>query len=249
MPISCYCVEPRGRDSRPMRRDNSDAVPLHGLASAPWPAAWTTAGVIELFEPLVGFERRARIQEVLANRIDSVTVLLDGPYDPHNAAAALRSCDAFSVQHLHVVSPEPLLISRKVAQGTERWIDVACHPTPIAAISALQDLGYALVTAHPKGELLPEDLASVPRVAIVLGNEHRGVAPEIEAAAAHTVRIPMRGFVESLNLSVSAALLLYAATRKRASDLSQAEQRERYAKGLFHSVIRAEQILAASEPR
>jgi tRNA (guanosine-2'-O-)-methyltransferase len=231
-----------------MRRDSSDIQHVLDAAS-PWPTAWTEPGVIEVLEPLVGDERRARLQEVIARRIESVTVLLDGPYDPHNAAAVLRSCDAFGVSRLHAVSSEPLQASRKVAQGTERWIEVSRHASAEAAIATLRASQHPLVVAHPKGNLTPEDLAKLPRVAIVLGNEHSGVSSEITQAAHDTVRIPMQGFVESLNLSVSAALLLYAATRNRAHDLSPAAQRTFYARGLFHSVIRAEQILAASSPR
>jgi tRNA (guanosine-2'-O-)-methyltransferase len=176
-------------------------------------------------------------------------VLLDGPYDPHNAAAVLRSCDAFGVHQLHAVSAEPLQTSRKVAQGAQRWVTVSRHLTPTAAIAALSASAHRLVVAHPKGNLVPEDLARLPRVALVLGNEHSGVSPEVTQAAHDTVRIPMQGFVESLNLSVSTALLLYAATRQRSADLNETERRASYARGLYHSVIRAEQILAASQAR
>lgn len=231
-----------------MRRDSSDTQQVLEVGS-PWSTAWTEAGIIELLEPLVGEERRRRLQQVFAQRIESVTVLLDGPYDPHNAAAVLRSCDAFGVHQLHAVSNEPLQASRKVAQGTERWIEVSRHATPQAAIAALRVTGHKLVVAHPKGNRVPEDLAHLARVAIVLGNEHSGVSPEVAEAAHDTVRIPMQGFVESLNLSVSTALLLYAATRQRSPDLNLAAQRTCYARGLFQSVIRAEQILAASSPR
>jgi tRNA (guanosine-2'-O-)-methyltransferase len=231
-----------------MRRDSSDAEPVLD-GGPPWPTAWTEAGIIEVLEPLVGDDRRARLQEVIGQRIASVTVLLDGPYDPHNAAAVLRSCDAFGVHRLHAVSSEPLQTSRKVAQGTQRWIEVIRHATPDAAVAALRACNHPLIVAHPKGNLIPEDLARLPRVAIVLGNEHSGVSPEVTRAAHDTVRIPMQGFVESLNLSVSTALLLYAATRQRAADLSPEARRASYARGLFHSVIRAEEILAASSAR
>jgi tRNA (guanosine-2'-O-)-methyltransferase len=231
-----------------MRRDGPDAQEVLE-AGPPWPTAWTEAGIIEVLEPLVGDERRRRLQEVIAQRIESVTVLLDGPYDPHNAAAVLRSCDAFGVHRLHAVSAEPLQTSRKVAQGAQRWVEVSRHATPTEAIATLNASGHCLVVAHPKGNLVPEDLARLPRVAIVLGNEHSGVSAEVTQAAQDTVRIPMQGFVESLNLSVSTALLLYAATRQRSADLNPTTQRISYARGLFHSVIRAEQILAASSPR
>jgi tRNA (guanosine-2'-O-)-methyltransferase len=232
-----------------MRRDDPDASDLHALGQLSWPAGWSDDGVCDLLEPLVGPERRARLQQVLAARLGSVTLLLDGPHDPHNVSAVLRSCDAFGVQNLHIVSEEPLLFSRRVAQGTERWLDVIGHASADRALAALRERDLEVVAAHPEGKLLPEQLAELPRVAIVLGNEHRGIAPALLAAAHDTVRIPMQGFVESLNLSVSAAILLHAATRGRAGDLAPHERRHLYARGLFHSVIRAREILDASAPR
>lgn len=232
-----------------MRRDDPDASDLHALGQLSWPAGWSDDGVCDQLEPLVGPERRARIQQVLAARLCSVTLLLDGPHDPHNVSAVLRSCDAFGVQNLHIVSDEPLLFSRRVAQGTERWLDVIGHASADQALAALRERDLEVVAAHPEGKLVPEQLAELPRVAIVLGNEHRGIAPALLAAAHDTVRIPMQGFVESLNLSVSAAILLHAATRGRAGDLAPHERRHLYARGLFHSVIRAREILDASAPR
>jgi tRNA (guanosine-2'-O-)-methyltransferase len=231
-----------------MRHDDPDAK---GLAppGLPWAAPWSAEGVIELLEPMVGPERRARLDAVLQARLGSVTVLLDAPHDPHNISAVIRSCDAFGVQQLHVLSAQALLFSQKVAQGTERWLDIAFHRSAGAALGQLHAQGFTLVSAHAGGELLPEQLAELPKVALVLGNEHRGVAPELQAAVDHSVRIPMQGFVESLNLSVSAALLLYAATRGRQGDLSAEHRRSLYARGLFLSVNRAEQILAASRAR
>ncbi|HEY6462395.1 MAG TPA: TrmH family RNA methyltransferase, partial [Polyangiaceae bacterium] len=104
--------------------------------------------------------------------------------------------------------------------------------------------GMPLVATHPEGELAPEDLATLPRMALVLGNEREGIRPAIAAACAHRVRVPMRGFVESLNVSVTAAILLHAATRGRPGDLPEAERHRLYARGLYLSVPRAEDLLA-----
>ncbi|MCC6214261.1 MAG: RNA methyltransferase [Polyangiaceae bacterium] len=216
----------------------------------PWDPAWTDEGVIAALEPLVLERRRVRLREVIAARLGAVTVLLDAPHDPHNGSAILRSCDAFGVQALHVTPrEEAFLASRAVAQGTERWVDVFTHASPEAAARALAATGHALVIADAGGALLPEDLARLERVALVLGNEHEGVRPELRAAATASVRVPMRGFVESLNLSVTAGILLAAATRGRAGDLSPAQRRALYARGLHRTVPRAEDVLAALPPR
>ncbi|HTM46587.1 MAG TPA: RNA methyltransferase [Polyangiaceae bacterium] len=243
-----------------MRRDDADAVELDEFAKTPWSGAWTAAGVIALLEPLASLERCNTIQKALSQRLDSVTLLLDGAHDPHNVAAVLRSCDAFGLQQVHVASSGAsagafsaassgaLMVSRKIAQGTERWVDVTHHAQPSDAVSALRAERFVLAAAHPQGKLMPEDLVAIPRVAIVLGNEHSGISAEVSLACEHTVRIPMRGFVESLNLSVSAALLIRAATMARAGDLSETQKQHLYARGLWRSVNRAAEILAASEP-
>ncbi|MBK7584318.1 MAG: RNA methyltransferase [Myxococcales bacterium] len=232
-----------------MRRESEGVCSPPGASGVPWGPAWSSEAVIALFEPMVGEARRARLSEVIAARLGSVTLLLDAPHDPHNGAAILRSCDAFGLHTAHVVPRvEEFLIAPRVAKGTERWVDVVRHPSPEAAVAQLVGERFELVATHPKGELSPEDLADVPRLALVLGNEHEGISPALASATRRSVRIPMRGFVESLNVSVSAAILLAAATRNRAGDLSEAERRTLYARGLFATVNRAEEILAAARP-
>jgi tRNA (guanosine-2'-O-)-methyltransferase len=195
-------------------------------------------------------ERRARLWQLVAGRTDNVTVAMDAPHDPHNGAAVMRTCDAFGVQQLHVVEAiEPFMLARKVSLGTERWIDVRRHATYASAIARLQREGYTLVAACMDGELVPSDLARLERFALVMGNERVGVSNEFLAASHQRVRIPMRGFVESLNLSVATAILLHAALADRAGDLSELRRREIYARGLVRSVVKIRQVLASVEPR
>jgi tRNA (guanosine-2'-O-)-methyltransferase len=207
--------------------------------------AYDPERVITLLEPFVTETRRARMLEVLSQRLGSVAVVLDRPYDPHNGAAVLRSCEAFGVQTLHVVERPgtPFAVARSVARGAEKWMDVVCHASPASVAEWAAATDMRLVATHPEGRLEPEDLASVPRLALVLGNERDGIAPELAAICAERVRVPMRGFVESLNVSVSAAILLCAATRGRAGDLEPQARRRVYARGLYLSVERAETIL------
>lgn len=231
----------------PARRDL--APPLEGLAT-PWSVAWDAERIIEKLEPLVLERRRARFEQVIAGRLGSVCVLLDELADPHNRAAIVRSCDAFGVQELHSVQPAAdFSVHHGVAAGTERWVDVNAHRTHRAAVEHLSSRGFELIQTHPDGELTPEELGSVPRVALILGNEHRGIDPVFSRAATRSVRIPMRGFVESLNVSVSAAILLAAATRHRAGDLTPNRRRHLYARALYHSVPRAREVLEAFERR
>jgi tRNA (guanosine-2'-O-)-methyltransferase len=206
--------------------------------------------VIRVLEPMVSEERRARMLSVLGRRVGSVAVVLDRPYDPHNGAAVLRSCEAFGVQRLHVVERPgtPFAVARSVARGAEKWMDVACHPSPASVKLWAEATGARLVATHPEGELEPDELAGLPRVALVLGNEREGISAELAAACTERVRVPMRGFVESLNVSVTAAILLCAATRGRPGDLESEAVRRLYARGLYLSVQRAEAILEHVEP-
>lgn len=201
--------------------------------------------VVDVLEPLTTEARKARLLEVLGARIGSVTVVLDNPHDPHNGSAVLRSSDAFGVTRVHVLrQSEEFLAAHTVALGAERWIDVVEHRTPESVIAELRRTGHTIVVTHPSGELTPLDLARLDRVALVLGNEKDGVGPALTAAADARVRVPMRGFVESLNMSVAAALLVHSAASGREGDLTADERALLYARWLTATVPRAAEILA-----
>lgn len=202
--------------------------------------------VIALLEPHVLERRRERLQGVIDRRLASVQVVFDAPHDPHNGAAVLRTCEAFGVQFLNVVERrETFLAAPSVSRGSEKWVDVRAFQSTEGVVAHLRAEGMELVAAHPDGELAPHDLAKIPRVALVLGNERDGIAAELTAACRRRVHVPMRGFVESLNVSVSAAVLLAHATAGRAGDLTEADRRRLYARGLYFSVVKAEAILGS----
>ena len=235
--------------SEPPPPGSDAAGELAGLGT-PWDASWTAERVISHLEPLVLDRRRQRIAEVIASRVGSVTLLLDELADPHNRAAIVRSCDAFGIQELHALQPAgQFAVHHGVAAGTERWVDIHPHGGPGEAVEHLHQRGFELIGTHPQGELVPDDLAGLPRIALILGNEHRGIDAVFAGAARRSVRIPMRGFVESLNVSVSAAVLLAAATRGRSGDLSLPARRHLYARALFCSVPRAARVLDAFDSR
>ncbi len=200
--------------------------------------------VIAALEPLVTERRRARLLEVIERRLASVSVLFDAPHDPHNGAAVLRTCEAFGVQRLHVVErKETFLSAASVSRGAEKWVDIRTYRDGTRAIAAAAEEGAVLVGAHPDGELEPADLKSIPRVCVVLGNERDGISAELAAACTRRVRVPMRGFIESLNVSVTAAILLSHAVDGRPGDLSHADRRRLYARGLYLSVPKAPEVL------
>jgi tRNA (guanosine-2'-O-)-methyltransferase len=234
-----------------VRRESDGVVSLSAHRDGdPWTRGWSAEGLISVLEPLVVERRRARILDVIDGRTDNVTVAMDAPHDPHNGAAVMRTCDAFGIQTLHVVEAiESFLFVRKVSLGTERWVDVERHSSYEAATACLKQLGFTLVAACADGTLVPDDLGRIERLALIVGNERDGVSEAFLDAAMHRVKIPMRGFVESLNLSVATAILLHAAMAQRAGDLSESRRRELYARGLIRSVVRVRDVLSNSSPR
>ncbi|MDF2692858.1 MAG: tRNA ((18)-2-O)-methyltransferase [Labilithrix sp.] len=200
--------------------------------------------VIELLEPLVLDRRRQRLLSVIEKRLGSVQVVFDAPHDPHNGAAVVRSCEAFGVQQINVIErKEPFLLATSVSRGSEKWVDLRRWQKADDAVATLRSEGYELVGAHAEGELAPQDLASIPRLAIVLGNERDGISEDLSRACSRSVRVPMRGFVESLNVSVVAAILLASATASRTGDLPEADRLRLYARGLYLSVEKADEVL------
>ncbi len=224
-----------------MRRDATDLFAPEQAPDLPF-AAET---VIAALDPLLSGARRERIESVIAARSRSVLPVLDGLIDPHNVAAVLRSADAFGVQEVHLIEGEvPFLASNRIAQGTERWVDVVRHASAHGCVTALRERGYRVYVAAMNGAVQPEDLASEARVAVVFGNEHAGVRAELSALADDTYTIPMRGFVQSLNVSVAAAITLASAMRGRRGDLSTQERLTLHARYLLSSVPRAQEIVA-----
>lgn len=202
------------------------------------------AGVIEALVPHVTEARWARIQAVVAARSYAVQPVLEAFHDPHNASAVLRSCDAFGIQRVHVVpGVEEFLAARKVSRGTDRWLDLARHEDVESCLGGLKGAGYEVFVASMEGEVHPAELARKPKVAILFGNERKGPSPAARALADGTYAVPMRGFVESLNVSVAAAITLQAVMHGRGGDLSEDERRTLEARYLMATVTGAGEIL------
>lgn len=211
---------------------------------------WTAEGVISVLGGMALPERIVRMERVLGGRTQAVTVVLDDPYDPHNVSAVLRTCDAFGIQDVHILRAKAqLLATSKITKGSHQWIDTFQHKDAALGIRDLKAAGYQVVVTHPEGDLLPNDLREVSRLALVFGNEHEGVSEEVSREAHATVRIAMCGFVESLNLSVSAAILLHAATEGRERGLAPETRMNLLARWLRHSVPRSAEILASFDAR
>ena len=223
-----------------MRRDEPDVYQVGPPAALPA----TPAQVIAALSPLVTESRLRRIEEVVARRKRSVVAVLEGLTDPHNTSAVLRSCDAFGVQTVHVVAGKHgFPAAHRVSKGTHRWLDVLAHETAPACVTWLKEHGYRVVVATMGGALSPEELSSIERVALVFGNEHAGPSDEVRRVADDTCAIPMVGFVESLNVSVAAAITLYVAAARRPGDLDPEGREELTARFLMSTVRDAERVV------
>ena len=223
-----------------MRRSNPDLSVLSGASALPYPAEDIIAALQEVVLP----ERLERLRVVAAARIASVTVVLESVIDPHNTAAVLRTSDAHGVGEVHMIEQghKPLL-AKRVTRGCERWMDIVLHRATAPCVAGLRARGYELWLADMSGTATLEEVARRPRVALVFGNEHLGASAEMRAACAGTFAVPMRGMVESLNVSVAAGITLHTVTKDRPGDLGEDAVRALRARFLMESVRNPELVI------
>ncbi|GAB6058335.1 TrmH family RNA methyltransferase [Desulfonatronum parangueonense] len=163
-------------------------------------------------------ERVQRIRSVLARRQKDLTLILNNIHDPHNVSAILRSCDAFGVHgvQLYYTRESFPLVGKRASASARKWVDRVRHNDAAVMIEGLRAQGYQIIgtslTANARP--LPEWDFTGP-TAIVLGNEHRGQDPALDALIPDNLYIPMQGMIQSLNVSVAAAVILYEAWRQR----------------------------------
>lgn len=157
-------------------------------------------------------------RERLARRQADLTVLLDGVHKPHNVSAILRSCDAVGVHRAHLVRPHgrDFATVSSTAQGADKWVNLQRHDTVADAARVLKASGHRLVAAHlDEGAVDFRELDLTRPTAFVLGTEKFGISASALELCDAVATIPMQGWVESLNVSVAAALLLFEAQRQR----------------------------------
>jgi tRNA (guanosine-2'-O-)-methyltransferase len=224
-----------------MRRTTPGVFALAPSASVlPWPAEV----IEEALSPLILPERLARFEAIARARLRSVVMVLESVIDPHNTAAVLRTSDAFGVGEIHLVDRgvRPLMAQR-ITKGCDRWLDLHVHRDSTACAMGLRARGYEVFVADVRATMTLDEVAARPNVAMVFGNEHEGASAEMRAASSGTFTIPMRGMVESLNVSVAAGIALHAVTRGRAGDLGESETRALKARFLIESVREHELVI------
>ncbi len=162
-------------------------------------------------------ERFAKLKTVLDRRQPDLTVLCEDVHKSHNISAILRTCDAVGVTELHTVSPGgEWSRHRGISGGSRKWVRSRLHHDVSTAIDNLKISGFQVVAAHFSDFSMDYRRCDFTRpTAILLGAERMGVSGPAAALVDAHITVPMRGLVESLNVSVAAAVILYEAARQR----------------------------------
>lgn len=163
-------------------------------------------------------KRTAKISKVLSARQDSLRVVIENIHDPHNVSAIFRTCDAVGVPKVSLIYNVEKFpkIGKKSSASAFKWVEKEKYKEIDECYSNLRAEGFKIyASALNENSLNLFDLDLTERVAVVLGNEHRGVSEEAAESADETFMIPMFGMVQSLNVSVASAVILYEALRQR----------------------------------
>lgn len=176
--------------------------------------------LIDHLREFITEDRFDLFNDVIQNRTKYLTVVLEDIYQPHNASAVLRTCDCFGIQDVHIIENRNTYeVNPDVALGSSKWINMVKHNSldnnTIEAYNSLRDQGYQIIATTPhKNDCLLENLPLDKKTALVFGTELNGLSKIAIDHADGFIKIPMYGFTESFNISVSASILLYYLTEK-----------------------------------
>ncbi len=177
------------------------------------------AGLTDFLSTYVSDHKKALINEVLGKRTRHITVVLENIYHSHNASAVVRTCDCFGVQDVHVIEGHnEYKINPLVVQGSAKWVSIHKYPlqeNKESAFAQLRQQGYKLVGTSPNPSYPSiRDISTDAKMALVFGTEETGISDFAIEQMDDFVHIPMYGFTESFNISVSAAICLFDLTDK-----------------------------------
>jgi len=192
----------------------------------------------KLLDYLFGFitpERRKKFENLIRMRTRYLTIVLEDIYQSHNASAVLRTCDCFGIQDIHIIENiNPYKINPDVALGSSKWLSLERYNqnenNTVSCLLHLKKIGYRIICTTPhRKDYTPDNIPLDSKMALVFGTELAGLSPAALEMADGFIEIPMAGFTESLNISVSAAIFIHTLTnRLRNSDidwtLSESEQ-------------------------
>jgi tRNA (guanosine-2'-O-)-methyltransferase len=169
--------------------------------------------ILEAFYEIITENKREMFDRIAADRTKHITVVLENVFQEHNASAVLRSCDCFGIQQLHVIEKDnQYKVQRDIALGAGRWVDMynfdKGSDVTKDCLTNLKSKGYKIIATSPHTEKTINDIDLSQPMAFVFGTERRGISDEVIELSDELVKIPMYGFTESFNISVSVALVL-----------------------------------------
>lgn len=179
-------------------------------------------------------KRLDRITTVVKNRQSNIIVVLEDIHDPHNAAAILRTCDALGIQNVYFIFEKekrfnPKRVGKASSSSANKWLDFTIFNSVLSCFKTLKQKGYTIIATAltDNAELLKTATFEEEKIALLVGNEHTGLSQRAITHSDRVVIIPMKGFVQSLNVSVSTAIALWDIVMKRKmSPLEKTEQKK-----------------------
>ncbi len=165
--------------------------------------------------------RRNRLMDVLEKRQTDFTIVIENIWDPHNVSAILRSADAVGIRDIHLLyyiekAPDFSKVGKLSSASARKWLEIHNHDTVESCFASLRREGFSVYASHlTEYSLSLHELDGQNKIALVFGNESRGVSEEACRLSDAVFAIPMLGMVESLNASVAAAVSMYEIARQR----------------------------------
>ena len=205
---------------------------------------------LEFLENILTENRKERFLNVLKNRTRHFTVAVEDVFQMHNTSAVMRSCEIFGIQELNIIEQRfGKRIDKEIAMGAQKWVDINAFDSITGCLDNLQSRGYQIIATTPhEDDCLLEDFDISKPCALFFGTERDGLSEEILKRADGSLKIPMVGFTESLNISVSAAIIIQNLTERlrksniqwQLSENELIEKRLQWAKNSIKDIKRIE---------
>ncbi|WP_445454759.1 TrmH family RNA methyltransferase [Flavobacterium sp. 25HG05S-40] len=183
----------------------------------------TDLAYLEYLEEFLTDNRKERFASVLSTRTNHFTVAVEDVFQFHNTSAVMRSCEVFGIQEINIVEQRfGKNIDKEIAMGAQKWVDINKFENITNCIETLKSKGYQIIATTPHNDsCLLQDFDVTKKSALFFGTEKEGLSEEVMNKADGYLKIPMVGFTESLNISVSAAIIIQdLTTRLRQSDVN-----------------------------
>lgn len=172
--------------------------------------------LLAYLEEFITENRKNGFDRVLADRTNHLTIAMEDVYQLHNTSAVMRSCEVFGIQQLHVIEERfGKRIDKEIALGAEKWVDINRHISVQDCIDDLKASGYQIIATTPHNDsCMLDEFDITKKSALFFGTEKLGLSKEVMEQADGFLKIPMVGFTESLNISVSAAIVIQDLTNR-----------------------------------